>query len=444
MQKTFDLVVIGSGPGGLRAAIQAAKLGKTVAVVEKDRPGGASVHTGTIPSKSLREAALSSRSRREFSHAIARMRAIVKAEAKVVADQLHRNGVSFFTGAATFVSPREISVAEGPRIKGAYFVVAPGTRPIRGEEFPFRRKGMFESDSILSLKTLPASLLIIGAGVIGCEYASIYARLGSRVTLVDRRKELLRLVDHEIIEALQREFLGSKVELAMGCDFSSIIPSKGSAKLEVKVNGVKRRFDAVLVCMGREPNTAELRLSVAGVAVDERGYVKVDRQSFQTSVPHIYAVGDVIGPPGLAASSAEQGRIASCRIFGEPCPEFPSSFPFGIYTIPEISSVGLTEKEAREKNIPYVIGRASFRELARGLIVGDQNGFIKILVNPETRHVLGVHAIGISASELVHIGQAVLALKAPVDFLVDNVFNYPTFGEAYKVAALHAVNQLKV
>jgi len=444
MQKSFDLVVIGSGPGGLRAAIQAAKLGKTVAVVEKSRPGGASVHTGTIPSKSLREAALSCRGRGEFSSAIARMRAIVKAEAKVVADQLERNGVSFFSGAATFLNAREISVADGPTLTGKFFVVAPGTRPIRGDEFPFRRKGVFESDSILSLKTLPPSLLIIGAGVIGCEYASIYARLGSRVTLVDRRKELLRLVDHEIIEALQREFLSSGVELAMGCEFGPILASKGSTKLEVKVNGSKRRFDAILVCMGREPNTAELGLEHAGVKVDERGYITVDRQSFQTSVPNIYAVGDVIGAPGLAASSAEQGRIASCRIFGEPCPEFPLSFPFGIYTIPEISSVGLTEREARDKNIPYVLGRASFKELARGLIVGDQNGFVKILVNPENRRVLGVHAIGMSASELVHIGQAVLALKAPVDFFVDNVFNYPTFGEAYKVAALHAVNQLKV
>lgn len=443
MQKRYDLVVIGSGPGGLKAAIQAAKIGKSVAIIEKHKAGGSSVHTGTIPSKSLREAALGSRAKSEFSLSVSRMKAIVKAEAKVVADQLSRNGVDFFEAHAAFTGTNEISLDGGKKIQGEFFVVAPGTKPIRSTEFPFRKKNVHDSDSVLGLKTLPKSMLIVGAGVIGCEYASIYARLGSKVTLVDRRKELLRLVDHEIIESLQREFLAAGVELAMGCDFGPINAAKGSAKLEVKVNGAKRSFETVLVCMGREPNTKGMGLELAGVTLDERGYIVVDRQNYQTSTPNIFAVGDVIGAPGLAASSAEQGRIAACRIFKEPCPDFPASFPFGIYTIPEISSVGMIERELRDKNIPYVVGRASFKELARGLIVGDKNGFVKILVNPENRHILGVHAIGMSASELVHIGQAVLALKAPVDFLVDNVFNYPTFGEAYKVAALHVVNQLK-
>jgi NAD(P) transhydrogenase len=441
MNRRFDLVVVGSGPGGSRAAVQAAKLGKSVAVVEKGKAGGSSVHTGTIPSKSLREAALASRGRSGFSAALDRMRAIVRAESKVVAAQLARNGVEFFRGTASFQSETEIQVGN-ERIAGQSFVIATGTRPIRAAEFPFRLKGVHDSDSILRIQSLPGSLLVIGAGVIGCEYASIFARLGSKVTLVDRRKELLRTVDSEVVDSLRREFSAAGVDLMMGCEFGPIRQAKGSAKLELLVLGKARRFDAVLVCMGRQPNTEELGTSKAGLELDSRGFVPVDRATFRTKVAHIYAVGDVIGPPGLAAAAAEQGRIAACQIFNKECRSFPDFFPYGIYTIPEISSVGSSELELKEKQRPYVVGRAPFGELARGLIVGDKNGFIKLLVDRQSRRILGIHAIGMGASELVHIGQAVLALGAPIDFLVDNVFNYPTFAEAYKVAALHATNQL--
>lgn len=439
-QKRFDLIVIGSGPGGLRAAIQAAKLGRSVAIVEKDKAGGASVHTGTIPSKSLREAALQ---KCDFADAMARMRQVRRAESEVVADQLARNGVEWFRGLASFEGPHEISVANGPRLSADHFVIATGTRPIRHAEFPFRLKNVHDSDSILRAPARPRNLLVVGAGVIGCEYASIFSRLGSRVTLVDRRKELLRSVDPEVIEALRQAFGEAGLELSLGCELGAISAAKESAKLDVKLNGKTRKFDAALVCMGRQPNTEGLALDKIGLELDARGNIPVDRSNFRTKIAHIYAVGDVIGAPGLAASSAEQGRIAACRIFGQDCHGFPDSFPYGIYTIPEISSVGLLEAEAREKALPYVVGRAHFREIARGLIAGDSNGFIKLIVQRETQKILGVHAIGMGATELVHIGQAALALGAPIDFLVDNVFNYPTFAEAYKVAALHAKNQLK-
>lgn len=436
-RKEFDLIVIGSGPGGLRAAIQGAKLGKRVAIVERDRPGGSCVHTGTIPSKSLREAALTNTN--NFAAALSRMRSIVKAEAKVVATQLARNGVQYFKGNAAFLSPQEISVGKDI-LHAPAIVIATGTRPLRHEEFPFGKR-VHDSDSILNIKQLPSSLMVVGAGVIGCEYASIFARLGSKVTLVDRRKELLRSVDQEVISALKKEFSHLKVQVKLGCDLGKI--HARATGLKVKLNGRAHTFHSALICMGRQPNTETLDLQKAQVKLDNRGYIEVDRSSFRSSTPSIYAVGDVIGPPGLAASSAEQGRIATCRIFSEPCPDFPASFPFGIYTIPEISSVGLQEEELKEKKIPYVVGRAPFFELARGLIVNDKNGFVKLLVHADTRHILGVHAIGMGASEFVHIGQAALAMKVPVDFLVENVFNYPTFAEAYKVAALHAVNQLK-
>lgn len=442
MDEGLDLVVIGSGPGGIRAAIQAAKLGKRVMVVEKDRPGGNSVHTGTIPSKSLREAAISAGPKPRFADAMARMRHSVQTEADVVKEQLERNGVTLVQGTARFVSPHEISV--GWRvIRAPHFVIATGTRPIQQQEFPFGLGGAKESDQILNLRKKPRSLLVLGAGVIGCEYASIFARLGVKVTLADRRNELLRSVDLEVIEALRDSFTDSGIELLLGATVEKMQACRGLRALSVVLNGKKRRFDQILVCMGRQPNTDALDLEKAGIATDARGYIPVDRASFRTKVPHIFAVGDVIGPPGLAAASAEQGRLAACHIFGQSCQAFPESFPYGIYTIPEISWAGHTETELRERNIPYVAGMAPFAELARGIIAGHRTGFIKLLVHPETRRILGVHALGHGATELVHIGQVAMKLGAPVDFLLENVFNYPTFAEAYKVAALGAANKMR-
>ncbi|MGZ3712517.1 MAG: FAD-dependent oxidoreductase, partial [Bdellovibrionota bacterium] len=276
-------------------------------------------------------------------------------------------------------------------------------------------------------------------------YASIFDHLGSKVFLIDRRQELLRSIDAEIVSALEAEFSARGVELFLGAE---IIPEKnllqGSAKLSFRVNGKRLPVDAALVCMGRLPNTEKLNLPAGGVTLDARGNISVDPVTYQTATKNIYAVGDVIGPPALAAASGEQGRLAACRIFGLPCAEFPRSFPTGIYTIPEISCVGAHETELREKGIPYVVGHAYYRELARGLIIGEENGFVKLLVHSETKKLLGIHAIGAGATELIHIGQIVFALNASVEFLVANVFNYPTLAEAYKVAALNAMNKLSV
>lgn len=435
MAKHYDLIVIGSGPGGIRGAIQAAKLGKKVLLIEKDNLGGASVHTGTIPSKSLREAALSPVNE-SFLHAMGRMQKVVKAEAKLLSDQIKSNGIETVKGLGAFVDAHTISCGK-ENFSADFILIATGARPIRHEEFPWPL--VLDSDTLLKLKKLPKELLILGAGVIGCEYASIFAKLGSKVTLADRRKELLRTVDQEIVDCLRAEFKAQKIQLLMGCDYSKV-RRLGSAKLEVMLGKKKKKFDAVLVCMGRTPNVESLNLQAVDLAKDERGNIKVN-ENYQSTVPHIYAVGDVVGPPGLAASSAEQGRIAASRIFVSPCAPFPRSFPYGIYTIPEISSVGMQEFELKEKNVPYVVGKADFSEVARGLIV-NESGFIKILVHKETRKILGVHAIGSGATELIHIGQAIFALQAPIDYLVDNVFNYPTFAEAYKVAALNAVNKI--
>jgi NAD(P) transhydrogenase len=443
MKDHFDLVVIGSGPGGFRAAMAAAKAGKKVALVEKDRPGGGCAWLGTIPSKSLREAALSS-SIKTFSAAIARMQAVVREESRVVAGQLERNGVKVFRAHASFLSPHELSLKGGrsaSRLQGAHFVIATGARPLERPEYPTSLRGVYNSDTILQLRRLPKRLLIVGAGVIGCEYASVFAQLGSQVTLVDRRNELLRAVDTEVIAALRQEFRERGVKTVLGAALGTL--ESAGRGLRIKLGRGRWEGEAALVCLGRQPNTAGLDLEFAGVETDERGQIRVDPATFRTSQTHICAVGDVIGPPALAATSAEQGSIASAHLFGLEKHPLPQAFPFGIYTIPEISSFGLHEAESAEKQIPFVVGRAPFRELARGLISGEKNGFIKLLIHRESLQLLGVHVIGAGASELVHIGQVLHSLQAPVDFLVKNVFNYPTFAEAYKVAALNALNQLR-
>ncbi len=443
----FDLAVIGSGPGGMRAAVQAAKVGKRVVIVDKSAAGGGCVFFGTVPSKSLREAALISGKSR-FSEAVARMGGVIEAESKVVSHQLERNGVLFVRGTASFAGKHELHVQTQKgkiSLQAQHFVIATGTSPIQRPEFSAELGPVFDSDTILSLETLPKKLLVIGAGVIGCEYASIFNELGSEVTLVDRRLELLRNVDFEIVTALQEHFQEKGISLTLGAELGVLRTSTGTpAHAELKISAAHTwSGDCVLVCLGREANTKGLGLVGIGVEMDQRGQIKADPETFRTSLPHICAVGDVIGPPALAAASAEQGRIAVSRLFDIPTESFPSAYPSGIYTIPEISSYGALETELREKHVPYVVGRAYYRELARGLIAGEKNGFIKLIVHRESRQILGVHVFGAGASELIHIGQITHALQAPVEFLVGNVFNYPTFAEAYKVAALNALNQLR-
>jgi NAD(P) transhydrogenase len=423
----------------MRAAVQAAKAGKKVAIVDQTPPGGGCTFFGTVPSKSLREAALAEK--HDWTKAFARMRSIVRAESRVVSEQLKRNGITFYRGTARFLSTSEVHVSGTGAIGAASFVVATGASPFDRAEYMLKGAPVYNSDTILSLKRQPRRLLVIGAGVIGCEYASLFSRLGCDVTLTDRRDELLRAVDEEAVEALAVSFRKSGIKILLGSAIGS--PVKTKRGLTVKLGRRAWKGEAVLVCLGRKPNTAGLGLAEIGVALDERGQVAVDPTTYATNVPGIFAVGDVIGPPGLAAASAEQGRIAASRLLRLPTEPFPAAFPSGIYTIPEISSFGALEGQLREQKIPYVAGHAYFRELARGLITGEKEGFIKILVHRETRQILGVHAFGAGASELIHIGQVTHALKAPVEFLVQNVFNYPTFAEAYKVAALSALNLIR-
>lgn len=444
----YDLIVIGSGPGGQRAAVQAAKLKKSALVIEKNALGGSCLHTGTVPSKTLREAALTPHVvvHDPIRSVMKRKEAVIRDEMGVISTQLKRNGVEFAAGEAKFHSAHEVVIGDSTPIRGDYIVIATGTAPHRPSNLRFDNETLFDSDTILNVQHLPASLAIIGSGVIGCEYASIFAKLGIQVSLYDRRETLFQFVDREITEALRQQFISSHINLQLGAEIKEIKhanhPETNKPGIEIITSKSKAFFEAALYCMGRTGNTKNLNLIAANLTADDRGLIKVNK-AYQTDVPHIYAVGDVIGNPALAASSSEQGRLAALHAFKMPSAGFPESFPYGIYTIPEISSVGMQEEDLKKNGIDYVVGRALYKELARGKILEDENGFLKLLVDKKTRKLLGIHVLGTGATELIHIGQIVRELNADVDFLVNNVFNYPTLAEAYKVAALHAVNQLR-
>lgn len=448
----FDLIVIGSGPAGQRAAVQAAKLGKKALLIERGELGGSCLYTGTIPSKTLREAALQSTELNPkdlFDEVMAGLSKVISSENAVIENQLKRNNVTCINGTASFIDPWEIQVKNTKgtsKYRGTNIIIATGTRPARPDGLVFDDQTIFDSDTILKTKALPHTLAILGAGVIGSEYASIFANLGVKVTLIDRRTQLLRGVDEDVIRILTERLRKQEVELVLGADLDKV-RSAGQAtgvpgaEITFKQT-VPRFFDALLYCMGRVGNVEELALKNAKVTVGDRGIIATNAQ-YQTNVPHIYAVGDIIGHPALAASSAEQGRIAANFIFTQEKLEFPRTFPYGIYTIPEISNVGKQEAELVKEKVPYVIGKAFYKELARGKILGDDHGFLKILVHQDTRKILGVHIIGSHATELIHIGQVAMAFDGTIDFLVENVFNYPTLAEAYKVAAYNAYNQLR-
>ena len=450
----WDFLIIGSGPGGQRAAVQAAKLGRKVLVVERAKIGGSCLHLGTIPSKALREAALAEKGAAQLLSVMRRTHAVIADEARLIAAQLSRNAVDFAHGEASFLSPHEVRInlsEGGSRVERAdKILIATGTRPRKPSDIPFDEERVFDSDSILQLGIPPMTMAVVGAGVIGCEYASIFARMGVRVTLIDRKTELLPTIDPEVTAALREHFLENGVEFLAGQDHSNVHAiCETSGKTVVRMNlsapggDSAREFDVALFCLGRVGNVEGLGLDAAGIAADDRGLIPVN-EAYQTSQPHIYAVGDVIGAPALAASSSEQGRIAAAHaITGQAAP-FPETFPYGIYTVPEISSVGAQETELKAKNISYVVGRAHYRELARGKIIGDAHGFLKLLVRRDDGRIAGVHVIGASATELVHVGQVAMAFGATVQFFVENVFNYPTLAEAYKVAALNAVNKLRL
>ena len=452
----FDLIVIGSGPAGQKAAIQAAKLGHSAAIVER-RPviGGVCVNTGTIPSKTLREAVihltgLAHRSHYGQSYRVKagitiddlfwRTQRVIQKEIDVINDQLTRNGVTILPGDARFLDAHTVDV-DGRKATGAHFVVATGTRPVRPASVAFDDKRIIDSDGILRLEKLPESMVVVGAGVIGIEYAAMFAMLGVKVTVVERTDRLLPFCDEEIVEVLQYHLREGGVVFRLNETVTGVEDYEGGT-VTVLDSGKRVRSDTVLYSAGRQGATDGLDLELAGLQADDRGRISVDKD-FRTEVSHIYAAGDVIGFPSLAATSMEQGRLAACHAFGQESEGTHELLPIGIYTIPEISFVGKTEQELTKAQIPYEVGISRYRELARGQILGDHNGLLKLLVDPTTRKLLGVHVFGTGATEIVHIGQTVMGLGGTIEYLVNTVFNYPTLSEAYKVAALDAINKMR-
>jgi NAD(P) transhydrogenase len=456
----YDLLVIGTGPAGQKAAVQAAKLGKKVGIVErKDVVGGVCINTGTIPSKSLREAVLylSGFRQRNLYGAGYRLKEtitiedlafranhVIRREIAIVKNQMTRNRVDMLHGTASFVEPHRLRIQQaGGSLEHTadFIVIAVGTEPARPAHIPFDDESIIDTDGLLALKRIPDSIVIVGGGVIGTEYASILAALGIPVTLIDKRPRLLEFVDAEIIETLQQQMKDIGVTLYHEEEVLSI-KKEMDHRIDVCLQQAKPiQATTLMYAIGREGATKELNLESIGLKPDQRGRLSVN-EHFQTTIPHIYAAGDVIGFPALASTSMQQGRHASCHAFGHPDRTDTELLPYGIYAIPEISMVGKNEEELAKTEVPYGVGIARYREIARGQLIGDETGMLKLLFHNHSRELLGVHAIGEGATELIHIGQAVMAYHGKIDYFIDTVFNYPTLAECYKVAALDGVNRL--
>ncbi len=458
--ETYDLLVIGSGPAGQRAAIQSAKFGKRVALIEKmEVVGGVAINTGTIPSKTIREAVLhlsgfyyqsfygvNYRVKDQITMADLSFRAqhVIKTEIDVTRAQLSRNGIEVLNGVASFLDANRLKVVSArgqAEYRAENIVIATGTKPAMSSLVPFNNTTIINSDQVLQMPDIPKTLIVVGGGVIGVEYTCMFATLGVRVALIEKRPRLLEFADAEMVEALSYSLRDRRVTMRLNEEVESVeeLPDKtvvANLKSKKKVNG-----DALLYAVGRQGNVDELNLAAAGLEADSRGRIKVDAE-YRTSQSHIFAVGDVIGFPSLGSVSMEQGRIAAATAAGVKIHSNPAHYPYGIYTIPEISFIGQTEDQLTDAGVPYEIGIAYFREIARGQIRGDTTGRLKLIFSPDTKELLGVHIIGEGASELLHIGQAVLALKGTVEYFVDTVFNYPTLAECYKAAAFNGLNKL--
>ena len=457
----FDLIVIGSGPAGQKGAICAAKMRKRVAIIDRRvMMGGVCVHTGTIPSKSVREAIfqLTGIAVRTFygssyrgggdvsvQDLSFRVNSIVSRETEVVRAQLRRNGITVVQGDARFLDPHTIEVdGEGDKttLHGDHILIACGTRPARNPEIPFDGKRILDADEFTAISSLPREVIVVGTGVVGLEYGSFMAALGAEVTLIDQRPTILDFVDREIVEALSYHLRQMGTTFRLGEKVTRVAVDDTRDRVFAELESGKKVYgDVLLYAVGRQANGDTLCLEKAGLAPDPRGKVTVN-PCYQTAAEHIYAAGDVIGFPALASTSMEQGRLASCHMFGAPCEQMSALFPFGIYTIPEISMVGRTEEELTAAKVPYEVGISKYAELAKSMMLGDETGMLKMLFDRNTRKLLGVHIIGQRSTEIVHIGQAVLAYGGSIEYFRDAVFNYPTLAEAYKVAALDGLNKL--
>ena len=457
----YDLIVIGSGPAGRRAAVQAAKLKKSVLCIDKGRRvGGVCVHTGTIPSKTLRETVLNLSGWRErgfygrgyrvkgqitAEDLMRRLSKTLDHEVEILEHQFTRNKVDILSGEAGFTDPNTITVAteedETLTFTADRFVIAAGTRPFRPSNIPFD-DAIVDADEILELTTLPRSLTVIGGGVIGLEYATIFSALDVKVTVLDAGDRLLPFIDKELMDEFMHDLRDRGVTIRMEAKTKSVARKDKDACLVQLEDGRQVWSEMVLYAAGRQGAVDDLGLEAAGLKSDKRGRLSVDPKTFQTEVPHIYACGDIIGFPSLASTSMEQGRIAARAAFQIKTEEPPEFFPYGIYSVPEISTVGETEEAVRERGEAYECGVARFRETARGHIMGVTGGFMKLIFSLETRRLLGAHIVGEGATELVHIGQAVINLGGTLEYFVENTFNYPTLAEAYKIAALDAWNRM--
>ena len=458
---TVDIAIIGSGPSGQKAAIQAAKLGKSVIVIEKDpSPGGACLFSGTIPSKTFREAVvdLTRFYDRQFEGSDKiipnvtidelnkRLQTVIFEERNIIVRQFKKNNIQFLQGSARFENGETLIVLDGDfrlkyQIKAQFFIIASGSNPRNPSDVPFDREVILDSTTLLGIGRVPKSMIVLGGGVIGSEYASFFAALGTEVTVIDRKEHMLPMLDSEIGIHLQTaltdiglKFKGKKepVEIARK-ENHAFVRFKDDSTLEA---------DVLLYTLGRSANVEALHLENTGIKVDAKGYIPVNAL-FQTAVPHIYAVGDVIGGPCLASTRMEQGRLAARHACGVEIHRFPTLFPYGIYTIPEISSCGYTEEELKTMGFHYEVGRAHFYEIARSHIAGSNSGLFKILFHAETLEILGVHIIGRNATEVIHIGQLAISLRAHLDYFIDHVFNYPTYAEGYRIAALNGMNKIK-
>lgn len=456
----YDMIVIGSGPGGQRAAIQGAKAGKRVAIIEKQGcVGGVCINTGTIPSKTMREAVLhlsgfydknfyGSNYNRKDSITIAdlsfRVQHVVENEVGVIQNQLKRNGVDLIHGMGSFLGPHRIRVQNTngfAELESEYVVIATGTKPAANPKVPINGRNIINSDQILSMPQIPKTMIVVGGGVIGVEYACMFATLGVRVIIVEKRPRLLEFADAEMVEALMYHMRDQRTTMRLNEEVESV-EELPDGKVAANLVSKKRIIaDALLYAVGRQGNVDDLNLAAAKLEADERGRVRVDA-NYQTSQPHIFAVGDVIGFPSLASVSMEQGRLAAAQAFGLPVHSDPATYPYGIYTIPQISFIGKTEEQLTDADVPYEVGVAYYREIARGQITGHIDGRLKLLFHRETLDLLGVHIFGEDAAELLHIGQAVFTLKGKVTYFINTVFNYPTLAECYKTAAFNGLNRL--